>query len=174
MQRKKSRSLTFIFSLLPGAGHMYMGFMKIGLSFMAMFFFIIFLGNFFSAGSFLIIEPLVWFYAFFDCMNKASLNDEEFLLVEDKYLFSMDRMLELNEGLIKKNKFVVGCIVLLFGIYLLWNSILQRLWSVIPQFEYDLLMNITRAVPQIVISIIIIVIGIKLIMGKKKESDRNA
>lgn len=174
MQRKKSRSLTFIFSLLPGAGHMYMGFMKSGLSFMAMFFFIIFLGNFFNVGSFLLIEPLVWFYAFFDCMNKSSLNDEEFLLIEDKYLFSMDKILELNEGLIKKNKFVVGCAVLLFGIYLLWNSILQRLWSVIPQFEYDILTRITSSVPQIVISIIIIIIGIKLVVGKKKESDMDA
>lgn len=174
MQRKKSSGLTFIFSLLPGAGHMYMGFMKTGLSFMAMFFFIIFLGSFFSVGSFLIIEPLVWFYAFFDCMNKASLNDEEFLLIEDKYLFSMDKILELNEGLIKKNKFVVGCAVLVLGIYLLWNSILQRLCSVIPQFEYDILVNMSRAIPQVVISIIIIFIGIKLIIGKKKESDRNA
>jgi len=173
MQRKKSRSLTFIFSLLPGAGHMYMGFMKTGLSFMAMFFFIIFLGNFFGAGSFLVIEPLVWFYAFFDCMNKASLNDEEFLLIEDKYLFSMDKILELNEGLIKKNKIVIGCTVLIFGIYLLWNSILQRLWGVIPEVKYYFFVNITKAVPQAIISIIIIIIGIKLIIGKKKESDRD-
>ena len=45
MRRKKSKFLTFIFSLLPGAGEMYMGFMKMGVSLMAEFFGIIFLAT---------------------------------------------------------------------------------------------------------------------------------
>ena len=35
--KKKSRFLTFCFSLLPGAGEMYMGFMRMGLSLMLLF-----------------------------------------------------------------------------------------------------------------------------------------
>ncbi len=38
MTRKKNGFLTFIFSLLPGAGEMYMGFFKQGMSIMAIFF----------------------------------------------------------------------------------------------------------------------------------------
>ena len=34
MQRKKSRFWLFLFSFMPGAGEMYMGFMKMGLSLM--------------------------------------------------------------------------------------------------------------------------------------------
>ena len=37
-QKKKNKFFTFIFSLLPGAAEMYMGFMKNGLSMMVMFF----------------------------------------------------------------------------------------------------------------------------------------
>ena len=37
-QKKKSRFLTFIFSFLPGAAEMYMGFMKNGFSLMMIFF----------------------------------------------------------------------------------------------------------------------------------------
>ncbi len=40
MINKKSKFLTFVFSMLPGAGHMYMGFMNMGVSFMSAFFFI--------------------------------------------------------------------------------------------------------------------------------------
>lgn len=174
MQRKKSKGLTLIFSLLPGAGHMYMGFMKMGLSFMAMFFFIIFLGNFFNSGSFLLIEPLIWFYAFFDSINKLYLDSEEFSLVEDKYLFSMDRILELDKGLISKNKLIIGCIILLFGVYLLWNTIINNLYNIIPEYLCNILTTISRTVPQFVVAIIIIIVGIKLIVGKKRESDIDA
>ena len=38
MSRKKSKGWTFICSLLPGAGEMYMGFMKQGVSIMGLFF----------------------------------------------------------------------------------------------------------------------------------------
>ena len=34
MKNKKSRFWVFVFSFLPGAGEMYMGFMKMGLSLM--------------------------------------------------------------------------------------------------------------------------------------------
>ena len=38
MTKKKSGFWTFIFSLLPGAAEMYMGFMKMGVSLMGLFF----------------------------------------------------------------------------------------------------------------------------------------
>jgi TM2 domain-containing membrane protein YozV len=45
MIKKKNSFLTFIFSLIPGAGQMYLGFMKRGLSLMSCFFFIILIEN---------------------------------------------------------------------------------------------------------------------------------
>ena len=43
--KKKNRFLTFCFSCLPGAAEMYMGFMKMGLSLMLVFFAIIIIGK---------------------------------------------------------------------------------------------------------------------------------
>ena len=37
MRHKKNRFWTFLFSLFPGAGEMYMGFMKQGVSLMTLF-----------------------------------------------------------------------------------------------------------------------------------------
>ena len=37
MARQKNKILMFLFSLIPGAGQMYMGFMKQGLSLMTIF-----------------------------------------------------------------------------------------------------------------------------------------
>ncbi len=43
MLKQRSRGATVFCALLPGAGHMYMGFMKRGVSFMGLFFLILFL-----------------------------------------------------------------------------------------------------------------------------------
>ncbi len=43
MRKKTNKFLVFMFSLLPGAGHMFMGFMKTGVSLMSAFLFVIFL-----------------------------------------------------------------------------------------------------------------------------------
>ena len=53
MIRKKSKGWTFIFSLLPGAGEMYMGFMKQGLSLMTIF------ATLCAVGIWLDIKPLL-------------------------------------------------------------------------------------------------------------------
>ncbi len=55
----------FVFSMVPGAGHMYMGYMKLGLAFMTAFF-----GNIFLVDGvshrFAFLFPVIWFYSFFD------------------------------------------------------------------------------------------------------------
>ena len=47
MTKKKSGFWTFVFSLLPGAAEMYMGFMKMGISLMGLFFGLFIIGGFF-------------------------------------------------------------------------------------------------------------------------------
>ena len=69
MTRKKSGFLTFCFSLIPGAGEMYMGFMKLGISIMAVFWLLIFLAAFFGMGPLLFILPILWVYSFLNVPN---------------------------------------------------------------------------------------------------------
>lgn len=173
MRNKKSRFLAFIFSFMPGAGHMYLGFMKMGLSLMGEFFFLIFLANFFRIDSLIYILPLVWCYSFFDCINKCSLNDEEFAYIEDRYLIDFEYILRLDRNKLKKSQLAIGVIGLAFGVYLLCNIILNNLAGIISQRMYIILFNIFRTIPQVLISIVIIIVGGKLIIGKKRESENN-
>jgi len=173
MKKKKSKFLTFCFSMLPGAGHMYMGFMKMGLSFMAAFFFLIFLSSWLSIGPLLFVLPLIWFYSFFDCMNKRYSTDEEFLLLEDNYLFSLDEFAKIDRGIFKKHSLGSGILLVLLGVYLIWINTINSLSGYIPDGIYNAIQNITRLAPQIIIGVVIIVIGAKLIRGKKIECDMN-
>ena len=55
---RKSRILTFLFGLMPGAGQMYLAYMKRGVSLMSMFFMLIFLAGFFNI-SFLLLPSSI-------------------------------------------------------------------------------------------------------------------
>lgn len=173
MKKKKSKFLTFWFSLLPGAGHMYMGFMKMGLSLMSVFFFLIFISSLLDIGSILFVMPLIWFYSFFDCINKRYSTDEEFLLSEDKYLFSLDELIKIDKNIFKKYRFVSGILLIIIGCYFIGNNILNRLNGYIPQELYTVIHDVSRNLPQLIVGGIIIVVGAKLIMGKKSECDKN-
>ncbi|MBC8061024.1 MAG: hypothetical protein H7Y18_10180 [Clostridiaceae bacterium] len=174
MKKKKSKFLTFVFSLLPGAGHMYMGFMKMGLSFMSAFLVGIFLSSWLDIGPLLVILPLIWFYSFFDCMNKRYSTEEEFLILEDNYLFSLDKFVKLDENIFKKRRVLAGVLLLFLGGYLIWNNTLHLLARYIPDRAYEVINNLTRIAPQIIVGVAIVIAGVKLIQGKKKESDMNA
>ena len=171
MQNKKSKFFAFIFSFFPGAGHMYLGFMKIGISFMEEFLFVVFLANILNIGSLLYIALLIWCYAFFDCLNKCNLREEEFLNIKDRYLLNADDMLKFDNNILKKRRLFVGIVILILGCYALWNTFMNTLSQFIPQEIYEVIFNVSRIVPRIVISAAIIIIGIKLIIGKKRESD---
>ena len=68
MQRK-SGFLTFCFACLPGAGEMYLGYMKRGLSVMIAFWGLIFVASLLNMGILGILAPIIWAYSFFDTFN---------------------------------------------------------------------------------------------------------
>jgi hypothetical protein len=173
MKKEKNKFLTFCFSLLPGAGHMYMGFMKTGLSLMAAFFLLIFFSSWLHIGPLLFFAPLIWFYSFFDCMNKRYSTDEEFSDLEDNYLFSLDEIVKIDKGIFKKHGKYTGIILVVLGAYLIWNNVINSLARFMPGRVYAAISSITRDAPQVIIGVAIIVVGVKLISGKKKECEIN-
>ena len=66
-----------------------MGFMKMGVSLMAEFFGIIFLATVTEVSQLLLIDIILWFYAFFHVHSIAGASDEEFSRLEDKYLIPL-------------------------------------------------------------------------------------
>jgi TM2 domain-containing membrane protein YozV len=174
MIKKKNKFLTFVFSMLPGAGQMYLGFMKIGLSFMSVFFFLIFLSSLFDTGQLLFIAPLIWFYSFFDCTNRASLNEEQLLLLEDKYLFSLDKLVKIDKDIFEKRRLIVGGVLLFLGVYLVIDNAMNILEPYMSRQIYNIIDHLMRQAPQVIIGVAIVALGVRLIMGKKRECERDA
>ena len=95
--KKKSKFLTFCFSVIPGAAQMYMGFMKMGVSLMALFALIILFAVWLNQGALATFCVIAWFYSFFQANHLASLSDEEFHMVEDGYLFGIGSLPGIEE-----------------------------------------------------------------------------
>ncbi len=62
----KSKFLTFIFSLVPGAGHMYLGYLKTGIIIMATFILLSYIVGLTGISLFSIFLPVIWAYSFFE------------------------------------------------------------------------------------------------------------
>jgi len=168
---KKNGFFTFVLSLIPGAAHMYMGFMKMGLSLMGLFILSITVSSMLNMGILVFVIILTWFYSFFHALNLANLSDEQFDRMEDDFLFGIDS-LSMSKITAEKYRKYFGIGMIVFGIILLWNvtivRFLPRILSYFPEIVRDIYWRFSSMVPQFIIAIIIIVIGVKLLRGKQK------
>ena len=76
-QGRKSKTLATVLSIFPGAGHMYLGLQKRGLQLMAAFLLGIYILDILRLSLFLFLIPIIWFYSFFDALQKVSMHGEE-------------------------------------------------------------------------------------------------
>lgn len=165
MTKKKNGFLTFCFSLIPGAGEMYMGFMKQGLSIMAVFWLLVFFASWFELGPVLFTLPILWCYSFFNVHNIRGMSDEEFYALEDDYLFHMDGDSLTGKLKWKQNNLLAAGLIIV-GVAILWDHIGRYLSWFIPNEIY---WSVVDSVPRLVIAVLLIWGGIYLIRGKKKE-----
>lgn len=174
MTRKKGKLLTFLWSLIPGAGEMYLGFFKQGASLMAGFLILLGLAGFLQLGFLSFLTPIVWFYSFFHVNNLNSLSDEDFYSMEDDYILHWSDISPNKTTVKKYRRILAGCLIF-FGISILWNNFSHLLsWYVLPALNLtdegaDLIRYITNTIPQGVVAIAIIIAGIHLIKGKYED-----
>lgn len=174
MTRKKGKLLTFLWSLIPGAGEMYLGFFKQGISLMALFAIILGLSGFLQLSILSFLTPIIWFYSFFHTNNLNSLPDDEFYALEDDFLIHWSDITD-NKAAIKKYRKLLAICLIFFGVSILWNNFSHLLfWYLLPSLNIsgpfeELLRFIARSIPQAVIAIAVIVAGIFLIRGKYEE-----
>ena len=71
----------------------------------------------------------------------------------------------------KKHRLLGGVLLIFLGGYLIWNNIINSLSRYMQSEVYMALSNVTRVAPQIIVGAIIIAVGAKLIIGKKRECD---
>lgn len=168
MKKKKNSFWTIVFAFLPGAGHMYMGLMKMGISFMAAFFGIIAVSDLLGLDPLAYLSVIIWFYSFFDCINKRFSSDEDFEKIEDRYLFSFDKIKsKVSEN--KNSKLILGAVLIVFGAYILLLNLICQLSFFFPGIT--VIENIIS--PKVIASIAVIAFGIWLIVGKRKENRDN-
>lgn len=162
MKQKKNKFFTLLFSMMFGAGQMYMGFMKQGLSIMSCAIGIMAVGIITQLGIFYLLLPLIWFYGFFDSLNKSALADGDFMKLEDVSIFPFEINTQRIKVFTEKYRIYIGGGFIFMGICILNNNVLAYIF---PQSSF-----ILRVIgPQFFISIVIIAIGILLIAGKGQE-----
>lgn len=156
---KKSKAIATFLSIFPGAGHLYLGMQRRGIQLMAAFLFSIYILDVLRLGIFLFLIPIIWFYSFFDGMQKASKNDEEPL--EDTPIIAY---------LINQQKWV-GIGLVLLGLYYLTANILLPVISpmLLNLIDIDIRYWFDRYFQTAVVCIVLIGGGLKLLFGKKEK-----
>lgn len=170
-QRKKNKLLTLFFSLIPGAAEMYMGFMKKGFSIMTIFTISLMIPIIFQIEVFLCISVLVWFFAFFHARNIATSDNETFLSLEDEWIFSNFIDKEQIPSFSRSYQKWFAIILIIFGCGSLLNNCMNMIYNMIPDELWHIFYPIANHIPKILISIVLIVVGVKMIQGKKEEID---
>ena len=88
MRQRRGKIFTFLCSLIPGAAEMHMGFMKKGISLMAVFILCFVIPSVLRVSDvFILFAVLVWFYSFFHARNLATCSEEEFETQVDEYIW---------------------------------------------------------------------------------------
>lgn len=171
MANKKNAFLTFCFSLLPGAGQMYMGFMKRGISLMSSFLLIIMLSTWLNLEPLLLAVPIVWFFSFFDTHNLRSLPDDEFRAFRDDFIIMPEFTKKSAETVRGKYRNIIAVSLIVIGFALLWNNVFALIQLYLPDYVSRFLYRIGHIFPQMLIGAAIMAFGIILIRGKKKDLD---
>lgn len=173
MKKKKSRFWLFLFSLFPGAGHMYLGLMRMGLSFMLGFMALIAVIAVTGLEVLTVLPITLYIYSFFHANNIGSMDDAAFAALEDEYLLGLGDIDRDRFRLDRRNRNLAAAVLIILGICMLWNVGFGMLrdyvgWDnpVIKAIYYTM----RDDVPRVVIAIAIIWFGVVLLRGKKESN----
>ncbi len=178
MKKKKNRFWLFVFSLWPGAGHMYIGFMKMGLSFMTGFLLSCAVVGITNIGVLAVFPIIIYVYAFFHANNLGGLEDEQFAAMEDEYLFGFANMDYSRLKLNRRNRNLAAAALIILGVCMLWNVGFGMLWDYVgwdnPVMK-AIYYTVRDELPRAVLALVIIWVGVRLLRGKSEieEPDTN-
>jgi len=168
MVNKRSNFLTFCFAFLPGAGQMYMGFMKRGVSIMSAFSLLIFSSIWLNFIPLLFAIPVIWFFSFFDTINLRTLPEESLAAMEDCYIIFPELLKNKSYFLTGKYRTVFAIILIFCGVSVLLNNLYGMLGWILPTLLKNFLYSFSSYFFQLMVASGLIIFGIYLIVGKKK------
>lgn len=177
----KNGLLTLLFAFIPGAGQMYQGYMKRGLSLMLMCCVISVLAVLFSPIAFFLL--LVFMYSFFDTLNlraQIALGNAP----ADDYLVHLDPKDKRLARLLLDSHKLVGWLLIAFGALIAYqNLIMNTLGDLVYRWGHSApvfraLYLVMDSLPDVVVCVVLIVCGVWLVKGphpaKKPDASKDA
>ena len=174
---KKNGILTLLFACIPGAGQMYQGYMKRGLSLITMFCLFIIVGSATGLDALVVGCIVVYMYSFFDTFNlRAQIIAEN--APADDYLVHINwKDKRMQQFMMDSHKLLGWGLIALGGLVAYENIIMQVFGDVMwrwgqnnPVFRAIYLM--LDELPQIVTCVALIVCGLWLVRGPKGKKNR--
>lgn len=174
---KKNGILTFLFAFVPGAGQMYQGYMKRGLSLITMFCLFIIVGSATGLDALVVGCIVVYMYSFFDTFNlRAQIIAEN--APADDYLVHINwKDKRMQQFMMDSHKLLGWGLIALGGLVAYENIIMRVFGDVMwrwgqnnPVFRAIYLM--LDELPQIVTCVALIVCGLWLVRGPKGKKNR--
>ena len=167
----KNGILTFIFAFCPGAGQMYQGYMKRGLSLITMFCLFIAIGAS-TLGVLTIGCAIVWMYSFFDTFNlRAQIGAGT--APEDDYLVHINWHDQRMEQFMLDSHKLLGWGLIALGALVAYQNILMNTlgdivwrWGQSSPFFRALYLMMDQ-LPEIVVCVALIICGAWLVRGPK-------
>lgn len=170
MTRQRNKFANFLISFAPGCGQMFMGFLKRGISFT--FYFCCCIALIVATNMTIFIVPmiLVYIYAFFDSMQLNWLPVEQFQEQNDGY-FVPDKFGKRVDN--RKIAKIIGIALIFVGLIIFANTVGSALYRTFSEYLSESIVNFIynaiRLFPSLVICVVTIIVGIRLIVGRKKE-----
>lgn len=141
--------ITLGLSIIPGAGHMYLGYQQKGLALMGTFFFTIFFMGWLNLSMLLFILPLIWFYSFFDAFH--TLNGDEVEDIDISTILPNIKHEHLGYGLIG------------IGLLVFFQRVIYPLVATYIDWQ------IKNYIQTSIVSLIFIIVGIEMLKKKDEE-----
>lgn len=171
----RNKLLVFLFSFCPGAGQMYQGYMKRGLSLVLLFVLPIMVGAAFMP-ILAALAAVVYMYSFFDSLNlQAQILDHN--APEDDFVVHLDVANEDWKKLLSGKSHLIGWVFVILGVSGMYKSLVEPLLfgilHLIPWESplYNALSNILYNIPGLCIGVLFILVGLWLIRGDKDKKD---
>ena len=174
---KKNGILTFLFAFVPGAGQMYQGYMKRGLSLITMFCLFIIVGSATGLDALVVGCIVVYMYSFFDTFNlRAQIIAEN--APADDYLVHINWKDKRMQDFMMDSHKLLGWGLIALGGLVAYENIIMRVFGDVmwrwgqnnPVFRAIYLM--LDELPQIVTCVALIVCGLWLVRGPKGKKNR--
>ncbi|AEV67323.1 hypothetical protein [Acetivibrio clariflavus] len=163
LEQQNKKTIAMVLSIIPGAGHMFLGLQRQGLQLMAIFFLSFFITDWINLSIFMPLIPIIWFFGLFDAMNKAAGNDKR----DDSDVLFVN-WFRNGKPLVKNaNKYLAYALIAI-GCLLLAEKI------IFPELEKFIRFNFREYFRVIILSVLFIIGGVKMLMGTENEETMKA